>query len=113
MKMEWKFLMLGIVLLLVAAAAPMRAQAPAQTPDKHVVSLDELNKDAAQPAETRQASRQGDRAVKRCRSGGGRRAFAGRPEGLCGQRALVAIAYRGYFDRDIDHRASRRVWVKQ
>jgi uncharacterized membrane protein YdfJ with MMPL/SSD domain len=55
MKMQWKTWMLGIVLSLVAAGLPTRAQAPAQTSDKHVVSLDELNKDAAQPAETRQA----------------------------------------------------------
>jgi cobalamin biosynthesis Mg chelatase CobN len=57
MRMPGKLWMLGIVLfMLAAAAAPMRARAQAQTQDKHVVSVDELNKDAAQPAERRQAN---------------------------------------------------------
>jgi hypothetical protein len=56
MKTQWKLWMLGMALLLVVAAVPLRAQVPSRTSDKHVVTLDELNQDAAQPAETRQAN---------------------------------------------------------
>jgi hypothetical protein len=44
---------LGIALALGVAAAPQRAVAQDK---QHVVSLDELNKDAARPAQTRQAN---------------------------------------------------------
>ncbi len=44
---------LGIALTLGLAAAPQRAVAQDK---QHVVSLDELNKDAARPAQTRQAN---------------------------------------------------------
>jgi CHASE3 domain sensor protein len=44
---------LGIALALGLAAAPQRAVAQDK---QHVVSLDELNKDAARPAQTRQAN---------------------------------------------------------
>lgn len=56
MKTQWKLWMLGMALLLVVAAVPLRAQVPPRTADQHVVTLDELNQDAAQPAETRQAN---------------------------------------------------------
>jgi len=44
---------LGIALALGLAAAPQRAVAQDK---QHVVSLDELNKDAARPTQTRQAN---------------------------------------------------------
>lgn len=40
---------------IVAFAAGSAPRAVAQTQDQHVVSLEELNKDAAQPAQSRQA----------------------------------------------------------
>jgi uncharacterized membrane protein YdfJ with MMPL/SSD domain len=47
---------LVIALTLGMAGASTRAQAPAPAQDKqHVVSVEELNKDAARPAETRRA----------------------------------------------------------
>jgi tRNA U55 pseudouridine synthase TruB len=45
--------MLGVALSLGAAASPARAQAQEK---QHVVTLEELNKQAAQPAENRQAN---------------------------------------------------------
>jgi CHASE3 domain sensor protein len=54
MRMRGKLWMLGIALFVMAAVgAPMRGQAQAQ--DEHVVSMDELNRDAARPAEARRA----------------------------------------------------------
>ena len=47
---------LGTAIIALAAGRVPRAAAQTQTPDQqHVVSLDELNKDAAQPAQSRQA----------------------------------------------------------
>jgi hypothetical protein len=45
--------MLGMAVCMGAAVAPARAQ---QEKQQHVVTLDELNKQAARPAETRQAN---------------------------------------------------------
>jgi hypothetical protein len=55
MKMREKFAMgiLGIALAMALAAAPTRVAAQDK---QHVVSLDELNNDAARPAQTRQAN---------------------------------------------------------
>ncbi len=55
MKMREKFAMgiLGIALAMGSAAAPTRVAAQDK---QHVVSLDELNNDAARPAQTRQAN---------------------------------------------------------
>jgi CHASE3 domain sensor protein len=55
MRMRGKVCMwtLGIALTLGLAAAPQRAVAQDK---QHVVSLDELHKDAARPAQTRQAN---------------------------------------------------------
>ena len=47
-------LMLGIAVCLSAAVTPARAQVPEK--EQHVVTLDELNKQTARPAETRQAN---------------------------------------------------------
>jgi hypothetical protein len=47
-------LMLGIAVCLSAAVTPARAQV--QEKEQHVVTLDELNKQTARPAETRQAN---------------------------------------------------------
>jgi type IV secretory pathway TrbF-like protein len=54
MKMREKFAMgiLGMVLAVGLAGAPTRVAAQDK---QHVVSLDELNKDASRPAQTRQA----------------------------------------------------------
>jgi len=46
--------MLGMAVCIGAAVAPARAQI--QEKQQHVVTLDELNKQAARPAETRQAN---------------------------------------------------------
>src|SRR5260221_4125805 len=46
--------MLGMAVCMGAAVAPARAQI--QEKQQHVVTLDELNKQAARPAETRQAN---------------------------------------------------------
>jgi hypothetical protein len=46
--------MLGMALCMGAAVSPARAQA--QEKQQHVVTLDELNKQTARPAETRQAN---------------------------------------------------------
>lgn len=55
MKMREKFAVgiLGIALAMGSAAAPTRVAAQDK---QHVVSLDELNNDAARPAQTRQAN---------------------------------------------------------
>jgi hypothetical protein len=50
--------MLGIALLLGFAEVPARAQ-----DQQHVVSLSELNKDAARPAETRQSNEEAVRTL--------------------------------------------------
>jgi|SRR5690349_17203694 preprotein translocase subunit SecF len=44
--------LLGVILAFCAVLGPARIQAQ----DNHVVSLDELNRDAARPAQTRQAN---------------------------------------------------------
>ena len=44
--------LLGVILVFCAVLGPARIQAQ----DNHVVSLDELNRDAARPAQTRQAN---------------------------------------------------------
>ncbi len=49
---KWCGRALALVLLSFFAARPARVQAQ----DKHVVSIEELSKDAARPAETRQAN---------------------------------------------------------
>lgn len=50
-RLKWSGCLLGLAALFVAAGVPARAQ------DKqHVVSLGDLNKDAARPAQTRQAN---------------------------------------------------------
>ena len=66
---KWSVCLLGLAGLFVAAGAPARAQ-----DQQHVVSLGDLSKDAARPAQTRQAneeavrtllsSDQGQRALK-------------------------------------------------
>lgn len=68
-RLKWSVSLLGLAALFVTAAVPARAQ------DKqHVVSLSDLSKDAARPAQTRQAneetvrtllsSEQGQKALK-------------------------------------------------
>lgn len=47
---------LGIALMLGLAAAPSRVAAQDKNHGDHVVSLDELNQDAAKPAQTRDAN---------------------------------------------------------
>lgn len=55
---KWCMCLLAIAALFVAAAIPARAQ------DKqHVVSLSDLNKDAARPAQTRQANEEAVRTL--------------------------------------------------
>ncbi|HVH69829.1 MAG TPA: hypothetical protein VNB49_01805 [Candidatus Dormibacteraeota bacterium] len=68
-RLKWSVCLLGIAALFVAVEYPARAQ-----DQQHVVSLGDLSKDAARPAETRQAneeavrrlfsSEQGQRALK-------------------------------------------------
>jgi hypothetical protein len=53
MSLTWCIRTLGISLLLCGAGAPNQVQAQ---DNQHVVSLDELNKDSGQPAETRQTN---------------------------------------------------------
>ena len=55
---KWCVVLLAIAVLFVAAGIPARAQ------DKqHVVSLSDLNKDAARPAQTRQANEEAVRTL--------------------------------------------------
>lgn len=57
-RVKWCFSLLGIAALFVAVEIPARAQ------DKqHVVSLSELSKDAARPAQTRQANEESVRTL--------------------------------------------------
>ena len=57
-RLKWSVSLLGLAGLFVAAAVPARAQ------DKqHVVSLGDLNKDAARPAQTRQANEEAVRTL--------------------------------------------------
>lgn len=57
-RLKWSVFLLGLAALFVAAGAPARAQ------DKqHVVSLGDLNKDAARPAQTRQANEEAVRTL--------------------------------------------------
>jgi hypothetical protein len=50
-RLKWSVCLLGLAALFVAARVPARAQ-----DQKHVVSLSDLSKDAARPAQTRQAN---------------------------------------------------------
>ena len=57
-RLKWSVCLLGLAAMFVAAGVPARAQ------DKqHVVSLGDLNKDAARPAETRQANEEAVRTL--------------------------------------------------
>ena len=57
-RLNWSVSLLGLAALFVAAAVPARAQ------DKqHVVSLSDLGKDAARPAQTRQANEEAVRTL--------------------------------------------------
>ena len=57
-RLTWKVCLLGLAVLFVAAGIPTRAQ------DRpHVVSLGELNKDAARALETRQANEEAVRTL--------------------------------------------------
>ncbi len=53
MCLTWFMRTLAVSLLLCGTIAPVRVQAQ---DNQHVVSLDELNKDSARPAETRQSN---------------------------------------------------------
>lgn len=57
-RLKWSVCLLGLAALFVAAGTPARAQ------DKqHVVSLGDLSKDAAHPAQTRQANEEALRTL--------------------------------------------------
>ena len=57
-RLKWSVSLLGLAALFVAAGAPARAQ------DKqHVVSLGDLSKDAARPAQSRQANEEAVRTL--------------------------------------------------
>lgn len=57
-RLKWSVCLLGLAALFVAAGVPARAQ------DKqHVVSLGDLSKDAARPAQTRQANEEAVRTL--------------------------------------------------
>jgi hypothetical protein len=57
-RLKWSVCLLGLAALFVAGGAPARAQ------DKqHVVSLSDLSKDAARPAQTRQANEEAVRTL--------------------------------------------------
>lgn len=57
-RLKWSVCLLGFAALFVAAGVPARAQ------DKqHVVSLGDLSKDAARPAQTRQANEEAVRTL--------------------------------------------------
>lgn len=57
-RLKWSVSLLGLAALFVAAGVPARAQ------DKqHVVSLSDLSKDAARPAQTRQANEEAVRTL--------------------------------------------------
>src|SRR5260370_24425599 len=53
-RVRWCASMLGVAVCVGAAGSPARTQA--QEKQQHVVTLDELNKQAVRPAETRQAN---------------------------------------------------------
>ena len=57
-RLKWSLFVLGIAALFVAAEIPARAQ-----DHQHVVSLRELSKDAARPAQTRQANEEAVRTL--------------------------------------------------
>src|SRR5215472_1551267 len=57
-RLKWSLFVLGIAALFVAADIPVRAQ-----DHQHVVSLRELSKDAARPAQTRQANEEAVRTL--------------------------------------------------
>ena len=57
-RLKWSVCLLGLAALFVAAGVPARAQ------DKqHVVSLGDLSRDAARPAQTRQANEEAVRTL--------------------------------------------------
>src|SRR5215468_5833244 len=57
-RVKWYVCLLAIAALFVAAGIPARAQ-----DRQHVVSLSDLNKDAARPAQTRQANEEAVRTL--------------------------------------------------
>jgi len=57
-RIKWYVCLLAIAALFVAAGIPARAQ-----DRQHVVSLSDLNKDAARPAQTRQANEEAVRTL--------------------------------------------------
>lgn len=57
-RLKWSLFVLAIAALFVAAEIPARAQ-----DHQHVVSLGELSKDAARPAQTRQANEEAVRTL--------------------------------------------------
>ncbi|PYT69624.1 MAG: hypothetical protein DMG39_18105 [Acidobacteria bacterium] len=57
-RLKWSVCLLGIAALFVAAEPPARAQ-----DQQHVVSLSDLSKDAARPAQTRQANEEAVRTL--------------------------------------------------
>ena len=64
-RLKWSVCLLGLAAMFVAVGVPARAQ------DKqHVVSLGDLNKDAARPAETRQANEEAEIRQARLPKGG-------------------------------------------
>ncbi len=60
---------LGTVMVAFAAGTVVAAAPQTQHADQHVVSLDELNKDAAQPAQNRQADESTIRSLLKTREG--------------------------------------------
>lgn len=57
-RLKWSVCLLGIAALFVAVGVPARAQG-----QQHVVSLSDLSKDAARPAQTRQANEEAVRTL--------------------------------------------------
>ncbi len=57
-RLKWSVSLLGVAALFVAAEVPARAQ-----DQQHVVSLSDLSKDAARPAQTRQANEEAVRTL--------------------------------------------------
>ena len=57
-RLKWSVCLLGLAALFVAVGAPARAQEK-----QHVVSLSDLSKDAARPAQTRQANEEAVRTL--------------------------------------------------
>lgn|SRR5919108_2942612 len=57
-RLKWSVCLLGLAALFVATGSPARAQ-----DKRHVVSLSDLNKDEARPAQTRQANKEAVRTL--------------------------------------------------